>query len=59
MSQALHTSRIHKTPSLKKFLSSRIARVRAVLENETVQKVVLFGSILILLLVAANLESIL
>lgn len=59
MSQALHTPRVYKTTSLKKFFNSRIVRIKTALENETVQKVVLFGSILALLLVAANLESIL
>ena len=59
MSQALHTPRVHKTTSLKNFFNSRIVRIKTALENETVQKVVLFGSILALLLVAANLESIL
>ena len=43
----------------KKALRKNIATVRSVLANETIQKVILFASILALLALAANLDNIL
>ncbi len=42
----------------KETIYQKVATVKAILTNETVQKIVLFSTILGLLLIAANLEAI-
>lgn len=58
MSQSTRIQYAHTSPFAKKAISKRIAHIKSLLNNETVQKVILFTTILGLLLVAANLDNI-
>ena len=57
-----HTTRISLlqafTAASKHAATKRIAYVKAMLANETTQKIILFSTILGLLLIAANLDAI-
>lgn len=58
MSQSTRIPYAHTSPFAKKAISKRMAHIKSLLNNETVQKVLLFTTILGLLLVAANLDNI-
>ena len=57
-----HASRLHISlpalPAAKNIFSKKISALKAKLNNEIIQKTIIFATILALLLLAANLENI-